>query len=171
MTPDDILQHGSGRTITVTVCPDAGLLGDFTQANEELDQALRRTAGVLADDDETAELRARVDELKAQVEAALVELRLQEVPPTRRYELAPSYTLTGKAARERGARDGQIDAPRWYARLFAEAMGGQAAGWDEDAARRVLDISTSVEQPIVDALDRLHGQAEDPLAAIGRARS
>ena len=168
MDAEEILKRASGRSRTVWVCPDAALYSQWQEAEQHYERARKASGSTLGDDSEAEQLKAEAERLRGEVDGALVDLELREVPPPRVRRLQADHALSRKDAQDRGLRPGAVDPERFYPALAAESI--VSPEFTVEQAEQLLASSQLVQGPIIAALDELHGQVTgDPKAQVDTA--
>lgn len=86
-TLDEIIEGASLPEKTVPLCLKGKLVGELDEAERDLAKARSIVATSLSDGAQAAALQARVDDLRAQVSAAVTQFRLRGIDPNRWSEL------------------------------------------------------------------------------------
>lgn len=171
---EDLLAETSGRTRHEWVCPDGELRSAYDERVAELQQMER--PGMLADDADRAAVKREVNELAEQMEAKLLRVTLEEVPPGRKFEMRADYFLDKEEAKRKGRRPGDLDYEGFVEALAREAIveiSGNNGTIDKPTAEHVdalLGRSNAIYGQIIEAAESLHGKGADPKEQIATGR-
>lgn len=171
---EDLLAETSGRIRTVWVCPDGELLSEYNDKIAELQQMER--PGMLADDADRAAVKREVDELAERIDAKLLEVKLEEVPPGRKFEMRADYFLSKEEAKRKGRRPGDLDYEGFVEALAREAIveiSGNNGTIDKPTSEHIdalLGRSNAIYGQIIEAAEALHGKGADPKEQIATGR-